>query len=167
MLYWLGILVIPCIFLYAQFVYNKNDAFNYSGLIEIHPVLFRILAVIVMIDYLWTSYLFGTFVNQKVKRNLFIVLLFLLLCTIFIPYHSKQSFSSSIHLLFAYSAFFVFNILLYLHVFLSEKDKQIYTLLLLFCFMHSMLHMQITGLSQTIYGAIISILLARKLKTLK
>ena len=162
-LFWLGCIIVPCMLVLSYIIFNIDDAYNYSGLMELHPILFRIFAMIVLVDYVGSCYILSTESVIGHKDVLFISLVILLLLSIFFPYHSKESLSASMHLIFSYSAFVIFNIILYFFV-LNERDKQIYTLILVFCFMQSMASMQITGFAQTVYFASLSILLAIKIK---
>ena len=97
---------------------------------------------------------------EKDRKPTYILLLTaVLLTSIFIPYHDNGDLSSNLHLIFAYSAFILFNLTYITLIQSNYKMLCIYILVLFTCGLICLVAGSINGISEAIFGSYISIAL--------
>lgn len=148
-LWFLGTFCIPLILNVPCFFHLED---NYTGLLS-SDKYWLIARILFLLFLVYLSYFF------KKERKWFLCFTMLAFGAFFTPWIEENSLLCTLHLLFAYSSFLVFNIMLFKRYVYQTKYLTIYLSILIFVFFLCLQAMEVSLLAEAIYGACISILL--------
>lgn len=148
--WFLGTFLIPILF-FLPVLFSTHE--NYTGLLSSSTfgIPVRIVYLLLLI-YLYLSF-------YKKQKKLFLLFLILAIGAFLTPWIEENSLICSLHLLFTYSAFVVFNILMFQKYMYQRKYLLIYFGIVLFSFFLCMVSLEVTALAEAVYGSAVSILL--------
>ena len=105
----------------------------------------------------WSALLMNMISHQKKLIILFVLTAF---TALFLPYDETHQLISLIHIFSAYGGFVCAALVLYPVLLRHRKIMNLYGAVLLFCIMHSLSALQVTGLSEWLFAVSFSIVLS-------
>ena len=121
----------------------------------------HVLALLMIYQLVFCLYRIG--IREKPKKTVvhdLLILVFLLAATIFTPYFPYFTFYSVAHVTLALISLFWLNYMFVTYCRGSETIRNAYDMACLFSFLHCMTYGEITGLSEIVYGAALSVLVS-------
>lgn len=157
-----GYLLFPFLLTFGLWKAGFTD-YNITGLLNLShmSIATRTIAVCMLVWILRTLYIISQqqlMIKEKMQRYIFLFAICALLA-IFIPYIVGTIYST-LHLLFSYVSFFLFNLILFYLLKPYSICWQIYLCVILFAILLCFTAGQITGLSELIYAITVSVLLS-------
>lgn len=161
MLILIGDLIIPVSLILLTWKENLVRD-NYTGLANRSPALFAAIALLCFGGLLWELAKIGRRRwPKKYWQKQMLVETALILAAALVPYPKAENFWSGLHVLLGYSAFVYLNILLWQLGWDRPVLRGFYLAALGICLSLCILAMSVTGLAETVYACMTSILLVR------
>jgi hypothetical protein len=155
------IMLISFILIPAVLIFFMSSAgwseYNFTGLLNSphYRIITKISACVILV---WINFLLWP--SFKSRDDILCISFDLLyIAAVFIPYSSSESILSSLHLLSSYSAFAVFNIILFPRIASHAHVFTLYLSVSVLCFLICFTEGQITGISEVIYACMCSAVL--------
>lgn len=157
----IGCLLIPAVFLVSLFIMEMPYE-NISGLLD-DPVWHLPSHIVFLLMLAWLCFCLYRIGMKTVQKELVMydlgVLALLAVIALALPYRETSQLISSLHIVAAYSAFIWMNILFYRYAKTETGMRNIYLPVVLFSFLHSLTYGAVTGVSEAVYGAAVSIMI--------
>ena len=158
----IGCLIIPALFLICLLIIGMPYT-NITGLLD-DPVWHMPAHILFLLMLGWLCFCLYRIGMRTVQQELVLydlgVLALLIVIALFLPYRDTSQLISSLHIVAAYSAFIWMNILFWRYAGNERKMRNIYLLVVLFCFLHSLTYGAVTGLSEIVYGIAVSVMIS-------
>ena len=155
----ISFIVIPLSFFLVFLIMRAGDL-NLSGLLS-DKSTFSFTCSWLFLLLAWLNYMLYAIAKRKkirITTRLFLMDI-LILSSFFIPYTEGNSFLSSLHITSAYAALVYMNYLFFKTGFYETGFRDYYFAVSLIAAFHAFTYGKITGFSEMLYGALVSIML--------
>ena len=148
-----GYILIPAVFLGSLAAAGWKD-FNLTGLLQIREYTFLSHAVCMLI-YLWMLFLILR-ISPGTDRRLLRLLHITAAASVFLPWSQQEQIISNLHIIAAYAAFILLNLITVPLIMRNHTCMRICILTMLFCLLHCMTYSSVTGPAEAAYACMLS-----------